>query len=412
MNRRTPNNRRDVCLLKDRRIGEDMSLAENGKQARKKRARERAFHLDRALAFWSFIGLILLTGAEVFGRRYEPQFLTMDRGHLAVAKREAVFDFSVNDQKEKHTLFLLSDEAGRPLLFFADITVNVCIDEVCDPVRIELYWDLLGNYAGFGVVTGFPLLKYDHVPFDPVDYAKLHQVLSDRDSILGERPLTELFDPEASREKTEFTGKEQSVDAVSGATAIEIRGAIVRGALYSCHALWNLAHGDVRSRMRRHLGSIFNADLARRFLHSDSPEYQAYALAEMDAESMEKNLPQVLNLYRQSEPSIRGCILEKLPKKVWRQRGVTRALFLLFDRLDTGTKTSLIENLEYANAGAAAILVDRVESMTKAQLRGYLAYFARDPARLSEPVRAKLRHIAAAEQYAYCYVIDDFLREE
>lgn len=359
-----------------------------------------------------FLALVLWTSAGALARQYEPRFFTLDRRALTVAKQEAVFEFSFEDQKERHTMFLLSDGAGRPQLFFADITIPVCLDEVCNPVRIELYWDLAGDYAGYGVVPGFPLEKYDAIPFEPADYAKLHQVLSDRNSLLGKQPLRELVDPAARPVTTDAAGKEAAVDAVSGATIGEIQGSIVRGALYSCHVLWNLAHGeDVRARMRRHVHSIFNPDLARRFLNTDSPGYQACALVEMDAELLNECLPRILELFEKSGFTVRSRILERLPEKILREERVTRALYLPFGQMDAGTKAALIESLERAGPSAAGILAERIESMTRAQLLGYLAYFSKDPARLSDAIRSRLWRIAAAERYAYCYVIGDFLHD-
>lgn len=343
-------------------------------------------------------------------RRFEPRLFTLDRGLLRVAGQETVAPMSIEGAKLPPMLSLLSSEKGQPVLFFADVTLEVCLDKICEPVRIELYWDLLGNYAGYGVVPGFPLLKYDHQPFEPADYAKLHQVLSDRDSILGKRPLASLLDAGASRKATYSPGNGRQVDAVSGATAKEIAGSIVQGALYSCHGIWNAVHGEVRAQMAAHLRTVFTREMASRFLSSDLPDYQTYALEESGAAFVEENLPRVLTLFAEAPAPVKGCILDRLPKKAWGNPEVTRALYGEFRNLDAGTRDELIRNLELAGAEAAAILADRIDAMTKSQLIGYLDYLAGDPARLGGAIRNRLRELAAAEQYAYGYVIGDFLR--
>lgn len=362
-----------------------------------------------------FVGLMSLAmlfpgSAGPSARRFEPRFFALDRSVLGVIRQEAVAPMVIKGEKQPPMLFLLSDERGQPLLFFADITLTVCLDNLCDPVRIELYWDLVGNYAGYGVVPGQPLLKYDHQPFEPADYAKLHQVLSDRDSILGRQPLASLLDGGAERKTGYRTKNGQQIDAFSGATAKEIAGSIVPGALYSCYGIWNAVHGEVRVQITRHLRSIFSPTLALSFLSSDLPDCQAYALKEGGAAFVEENLPRILALFAGSPPFVQATILDRLPPRVWGKPDVTRTLYGEFRNLDAGTRDVLIRNLELASAEAVALLVDRIEAMNKGQLQRYLAYLAADPVRLTGPVRNRLRDLATAERYAYGYVIAGFLR--
>ena len=220
-------------------------------------------------------------------RQFEPRFFALDRSLLHAVREVALAPMALKGEKRPPMLSLLSDEQGLPQLFFTDITLAVCLDNVCEPVRIELYWDLVGNYAGYGVVPSHPLLKYDHQPFEPADYAKLHQILSDRDSILGRRPLASFLDAGAARNTAYQTKDGQPVDAVSGATAKEIAGSIVPGALYSCYWIWKTVHGNLRDQMAGHLRSIFTPTLASSFLSSDLPDYQAYALKEGGAAFVE-----------------------------------------------------------------------------------------------------------------------------
>lgn len=343
-------------------------------------------------------------------RQFEPRFFALDRSLLLAVREEPLTPMALQGEKQPPMLSLLSDEKGLPQLFFTDITLAVCLDNVCEPVRIELYWDLVGNYAGYGVVPGHPLLKYDHQPFEPADYAKLHQILSDRDSILGKRTLASLLDAGAARKTAYRTKDGQPVDAVSGATAKEIAGSIVPGALYSCYWIWKTVHGNVRDQMAGHLRSIFTQPLASSFLSSDLPDYQAYALKEGGAAFVEDNLPRILALFANSPPSIQSTILDRLPPRLWRRPEVTRALFGAFRTLDAGTRNVLLRNLELASTEAAALLVDRIEGMTKDQLQRFLSYLGADSARLTGPVRHRLRDLATTERYAYCYVIANFLR--
>lgn len=356
------------------------------------------------------LAMLLPGSAGPSVRRFEPRFFALDRSVLREVRQDAVAPMPLQGEKQPPLLYLLSGTDGQPLLFFTDITLSVCLDNVCDPVRIELYWDLVGNYAGYGEVPGQPLLKYDHQPFEPADYAKLQQVLSDRDSILGKRPLASFLDAGAARKTAYRTKNGQPVDAVSGPTAKEIAESIVPGALYSCYGIWNAVHGDVRAQIASHLRKIFNKPLAVRFLGSDLPDYQAWALRESDAAFAAENLPRILELFANSPSFVQSTILDRLPPGVWARPDVTRAFSGEFRNLDAGTRDILIRNLEFASTEAAVLLVDRIEVMNKDQLQRYLAYLAGNPVRLAGPVRNRLRDLAAAERYAYCYVITDFLR--
>ena len=367
--------------------------------------------MNQTLILRICLGLVMLLCGKSYADRFQPRFFSKQRQHRQVAKQEAVRRFADPDKSIKHTLFLLSDGEGRPLLFYADITTAVCMDNVCEPVRIGLYWNLVGDYVGYGVPPDCPLLKYDHVPFAPGDYLKLHQVLSDRQSILGRGPLAEMLDPNVPAEKRKLTYGGETVDAVSRATLKDISPSIVPGALYSCYAIWHLAHGDAKQQMADYLQSVYGPALARRLLYSENVGYQIYAVQRMNDGEINGELPRLLEIVQQSGPAARACVFQKLPEPIWRQESTTRSVYSMFATLRGDMKALLIEKLDHAHASAADILSDQVESMTKKQLKGYLAFLADDPNRLTGPIKASLRRIATAERYAYCYVVDAFLRD-
>ncbi len=357
------------------------------------------------------LGLLMLPCGKSCADRIEPRFFTMQRQHRQVAKQEAARRFADPDKSIEHALFLLSDAGGRPLLFYADITTAVCLDDVCEPVRIGLYWNLVGDYVGYGVPADCPLLKYDHVPFAPGDYLKLHQVLSDRQSILGRGPLAGMLDPNVPAEKRKITFGGQTVDAVTRPTRKEISRSIVPGALYSCHAIWHLAHGDAKQQMADYLQSVHGPALARRLLYSEDASYQIHAVQRMNDGEINGELPRLLEIVQQSGPAARACVFGKLPEPIWRRESTTRSAYSMFATLRGDMKALLIEKLDHAHASAADILSEQVESMTKKQLKGYLAFLADDPNRLTDPIKASLRQIATAERYAYFYLVDAFLRD-
>ena len=128
------------------------------------------------------------------GGKPKPLFFEMGEEYRKVAQEQEVFLFRGKDSLPEHQMLLLSDSAGNPLLFYADIYTPVCIDNICKPVQIEVYWDLLGEYVGFALQKDQPLTKFDHEEFDSSDYLKLHQLLLNKKSILRDKKLSDFYE--------------------------------------------------------------------------------------------------------------------------------------------------------------------------------------------------------------------------
>ena len=355
------------------------------------------------------LAVLTLLCASALAWRSEPRFFRLKQDASQATEQRPVLRFQADAEQRQHTLYLLYDKNGAPQLFYTDVTLIVCCDRVCDPVRIELYWDLLGNYAGYGVVPDYPLLKYDHKPFEPADYTKMHQILLDGDSLLGTRPLAEMYHVRVPSVELKSTKKVGEVDAVSGATTHEIRQAVVAGALYSCYAIWHLVHGDLREKMLAHTRTLHTPAMRQRFLNSDNADYQRHAIAEMDAASLDDNLPRILELYSTSNPLLQASVIEQLPQRAWANAETTKTIYSAFPSADAPVRLMLVEHLAQAHASAAELLVKQVPSMNKSLLKAYLKFLRDHPQRLTATVRGQLQRLAETEQYAYCYVISAFL---
>ncbi len=335
----------------------------------------------------------------------------MGTEYMRVDHAEEVLTFSGKDSLLSHTIELLYDETGSPLLFFSDILTPVCIDNICKPMAVNVYWNLVGAYAGYGIYPEDPLTKFDHDLFEEADYAKLHELLLNPHSILERRKLSDLFDPEARPPDAErVTYKGQEVDAVSGATKKEIKESVVEGALYSCFTLWHLVHGDGVGKMSDYLEGIYSPELADYFLRSGYADYQMYAIKRLAEDDWERYLDRILFLFGEASPLTRRYILKKLPDKLWREDEVTQGLYGAFSSLDNNSKTLLVEQLALADPAAAGLLAPAATSMTRNQLRAYLAFLQGHPRQANVPsVREDLAKAAAEEDYAYGYLITAFL---
>lgn len=166
---------------------------------------------------------------------------------------------------------LVRDSTGMPEYYHAHIFTPVCDDEICKPVYIDLYWDLLGSYIRYNVPPDQPLTKMDHEEFLPEEYTKLHEILVDSNSLLKDYKMEELVESATKTSPGE-------VDAVTGATAKSLQAVVIPGALYTCYTLWHIAHGRVVDTIAKITDDLVNPPLLLHFLKSRNHRYQYFAL--------------------------------------------------------------------------------------------------------------------------------------
>lgn len=339
-----------------------------------------------------------------------PLYTAMPKEYTQVASEQMAFELPGKDSSLKHPVYLLSDAQKQPLLYASDITTPVCIDGLCKPMYLTLYWSLVGDYVGYGVFQDNLLTKFDHEPFDTADYHKFHQLLLNKHSILERKTMEDLFDEniQAKKEKITFQGKE--VDAVSGATKAEIAESVVKGALYSCFTAWHLAHGAVKERIAEHFLSIYSPTLANAFLQSNYEDYQFFALKQMDTTALVQNLPKVQGIFKSSSPMLRLYLMKKLPKSIWKTEAGAIPFFQTFTHTDINTRTSLLNHLQYAPEKASEILAKDLEKMSKNQLALFLKHLSERKSRLSKSVRTQLEATAKNTLFAERYLVEEFLK--
>lgn len=320
-----------------------------------------------------------------------------------------VLRFTGTSPAIEHLLHLLLDTKGEPLLFHAHINAPVCIDNICKPVHIKLYWNLVGDYVGYGTLDAHPLTKFDHEEFEAEDHEELHRLLQDRHSVLSTKEMSDLFDPNATpKERIRYQGIE--VDAVTGATRKEIQETVVEGALYSCYTIWHLVHGEVASDIRHYLGQIYTPAMAQRFLHGHEQAYQYHALRQLDDDAFAREIDRVIEIFAAVKPLIRTYILKRIPASTLEDQQVTAQVFRRFPSVDINTRTLLIKKADVAHASAMELLSAHLSTMTKNQLKLFLATLAGRPSAFTGTVEAHLQQTSRSSDYAYGYLIEEFLQ--
>ena len=336
----------------------------------------------------------------------EPLFFLLKNEWNQVETREVAFQFNGKDSLVEHTMELLKDSVGFPILFLSDIKTPVCADGKCQLAQLKIYWDLLGNYAGFAIDSRHPLTKYDHDPFSEEDYHKLHQLLSDRYSILQRKTMDDLVVKKTIEETKEAS---KYVDGVTSATKTEIKEAVVEGGLYSCFTLWHLVHGEIREKISNTTQTFDQDRLNTYFLYSEYDNYQSHALKQLNKNEFEIHQQQIHAIFKKSNPITRAYILKKMPPTIFLDSLMAASYFELFPDIDINSRTRLLKMLNESHPIATQIASRYTGLMSQNQLKYFLDFLKQNRECSSPVIISNLEKVIQEDDLTYGYLIEDFL---
>ncbi len=279
-------------------------------------------------AYECFISLVLLTGAGILESKPSKQ----------VVNCNFVFELPSRDSVFLNPVYFCEDTIGE-FYYNASIKTTVCNDTLCQLVLLKIYWDLAGNYCRFDTLDGRPLTKNDHIPFTASDYDMLHKTLSDETSILGDKTKDELLDKTRNRYS-------EKIDGVTGATALEIKSAVVDGALYSTYTLWHLVNGTIKQHIREHTLSRYDVDLEQQLLKSKNPKTIIFGLKNLDKDFYFNQFDQIVDLMRSGYPLVNFYIAKKIPEDVFTNDENIKSIQRIWNSLDRNTQSILSEYIE------------------------------------------------------------------
>lgn len=338
---------------------------------------------------------------------HEPHYLESPIPWAKIDTAEYVLSFPSTTTASDFALYLLKDENRQPLFFYSALTTPVCIDNICKPVDIELYWDLVGQYIGLAIDPERPLTKYDHEVWVEEDYKKLHALLQNKHSILNRKSLDNLYDMQESRKDTiRFNGQE--VDAITAATKKEIKAHIIDGALYSCYAIWQIGHGPVRDSIRNFIDRSFDQDQWLKFLYSENREYQYKGLQSLTDTVLEDHVTRIIEILPLSKPVARTYALKKLPLHLWRRTEVVQELYSNLGAYDVFSNTVLMNRLDTAQPISLLEISKNIPHLTKNQIKQYLT-FIQPGIPYYEQILRNLEETFHTTHYPYKYLLEDVL---
>ena len=260
---------------------------------------------------------------------------------------------------------LTLDENSLPLYFFRKVFTPVCYTEVCKPVYIDMYWDLLGNYLGFEVPAHEPLTKTDHKEFEEEDYQKLHSILSNTQSLLQDFTIYELVD-------TKTYNLSDSIDAVTGATPKTIKNEVIGGAVYTCYTLWHIVNGPVVEELQKITESHSGNKLMKYFLQSENHHYQYWAIDRTIAdneEHAEAFLPDFLSIIQGKNIFTARYALEKIPASLFSSSDSLQAwLWSVYQKSNYTLQLAILEKFKLISlSDSVSIAMSRALANTNDQ---------------------------------------------
>ncbi len=203
-------------------------------------------------------------------------------------------------------VFPMKDSLGLPDRYKANIVTPVCESDKCYIIEIDFYWDLIGRFVGYDTIAGQGLTKLDHVPFTHEDYAKLDQILSERNSVLANYTKEELV------ENTRVS----EIDGFTGATAQEIKESVISGGVYSCFTLWHIAHGAVVDSLQKATKSMFSKALVTKLTSQHDQEINYYLIENFSGKDFKCYLPELLETIPGSKGYYAKNAIEQMPMDV------------------------------------------------------------------------------------------------
>lgn len=250
------------------------------------------------------------------------------------------FSYQVNDSLSVEVNLSFKD--GRPISYSSHLETDVCSDDLCKPIHLTLYWDLLGNFLSYRTDEFHPLTKFDHIEMTAEDHSQLHKILSDTTSLLRDYYVEDMIDAH----QNVYSVK---ADAVTRPTSKTFEDVTVEGALYTVYTLWHFVNGGIRKDILEHTSTLFSEPLITHMLQSDNRDYIKYIMEhEGFSPQLESFIPKIIALIAHRDDYIPHFAMAKLADSIL---------------MDTLYQYKIIDQLVRANQHVKNLLLTRFEKI-------------------------------------------------
>ncbi len=201
------------------------------------------------------------------------------------------------DQSVTIIVELVYSQNSVPEYYTTRLKSPICMDDLCNPIDIEIEWDLLGNFRNYNEVPGDPITKFDHQLFTEEDHQQLKSILSDKASLLQDYKIEDLVDT------TDLIYSEE-IDGMTGATSKTFAEEVVGGAIYTCYVLWYVVNEELDDQILKYTQSIMDDELLSAMIESRKIDYLNYILERKDAQYSMKIRNSIGELVWEDDPII------------------------------------------------------------------------------------------------------------
>ncbi|MEN8703377.1 MAG: hypothetical protein ABF286_04355, partial [Polaribacter sp.] len=182
-----------------------------------------------------------------------------------------------NGGLQKQALIEVKNNEGKTTAYYADVESVICKETVCKIISVRLFWNEFGAYKKFIIKKGTQLEKWEGLPFTFLDYQKLQDILSNKNSPFKELKIYEVVNTLA----TSSDGS-SSYDGISGATSISLNEyETIFGATLTCYTLWHWVYGSIRTNIRDITGNNLKSSDFIKLLKSKNKEDRNFALEQL-----------------------------------------------------------------------------------------------------------------------------------
>ncbi len=244
---------------------------------------------------------------------------------------------------------LVLDTNQLPEYYFSKIKTPVCEDSLCYLVKIDIYWDALGNFLDYETDSDTALTKFDHIKFTKEDHQKLKKILSNGESVLRDYAVETLLDPVAKK------NSDVVADAVAGATNTSIKDEVVEGALYSTYTLWHIVNGSIAQKIKAHSQTMFNKKLLDKMLSSNREQYQYYALNKIPSSKLAGYTHEFIGLIKSGIGNVPYFAIEKIQETAWADPIYQLKLITLIREVNFQMQNEILNHLQNKKLSKEAV---------------------------------------------------------
>lgn len=287
--------------------------------------------------------IVLFSAAALSG------FLWIDPPSDPGCSRQAVLEYTT-DKSVEVTVYLVSSKDQIPMYYTTRLQSPVCMENLCNPIDIEIQWDLLGYFKDYVENPDDPVTKFDHQPFTDEDHKQLKGILANTESLLQDYRIEDLVD-------TTVQVYSEELDATTGATSKTFANDIVPGAIYTCYTLWTFVNGDLRGQLFRHTLSLLDDDLLVAMIESGQNNYLEFIFDRDSREFSHRVNSAIGRLIWQENALISVKAINAVGDSYWQSDAIPSMIETHFLEKENPVQNALIRHFVNTEANAATLRV-------------------------------------------------------